>query len=168
MPRHYRTQRATLLAVGEGHSEEAFLKYLRSLYCSGGNGVSVTVRNAYGKGPHNVIEHALRHTMAAAYDRQLCLLDTDIVWPTALIKRAKQKRIILIGANPCLEGMLLDILGNTTPDTSIECKRLLRTITNADMTESSDYDREFTKQVLERSRQRIRALDDLISSFETP
>ena len=52
--------RKTLLIVGEGDSEEAFLKHLRDLYCSGGAGLTVTVRNAHGKGPENVIDHAAK------------------------------------------------------------------------------------------------------------
>lgn len=56
-----RPQRATLLAVGEGDSEVCFLKYLRSLYCANSAGVSVTVMNAHGKGPGNVINTAVGH-----------------------------------------------------------------------------------------------------------
>jgi len=52
--------RKTLLIVGEGDSEEAFLKHLRELYCSDGAGVAVTVRNAHGKGPEHVINHAAK------------------------------------------------------------------------------------------------------------
>lgn len=51
MARKQHQVRKTLLIVGEGDSEEAFLKHLRELYCSGGAGVAVTVRNAHGKGP---------------------------------------------------------------------------------------------------------------------
>mgnify|MGYP001473509280 CR=1 FL=1 len=36
MARKQHQVRKTLLVVGEGDSEEAFLKHLRDLYCSGG------------------------------------------------------------------------------------------------------------------------------------
>lgn len=49
--------RKTLLVVGEGDSEKAFLRHLRGLYCSGGAGVAATVSNAHGGGPDNVINH---------------------------------------------------------------------------------------------------------------
>ena len=74
------TQRKTLLAVGEGKSDAAFLKYLRTQFCAGGSGVSVTVRQANGKGPSNVISTAIGALRISSYDKKLCLLDTDIDW----------------------------------------------------------------------------------------
>lgn len=68
MVRKQHRVRKTLLIVGEGDSEEAFLKHLRDLYCSGGSGVAVTVRNAHGKGPENVIDHAARLARIYSYD----------------------------------------------------------------------------------------------------
>ena len=56
MARKRHPLRKTLLIVGEGDSEAAFLKHLRDLYCSGGAGVAVTVRNAHGKGPEVLTE----------------------------------------------------------------------------------------------------------------
>lgn len=53
-------QRKTLLVVGEGETEVAFLSYLKRVYCQGENTVKVTVRNAYGKGPEHVLDHAHR------------------------------------------------------------------------------------------------------------
>ena len=78
-----RTQRVTLLAVGEGDSEEAFLKYLRSLYCANHAGVNVTVRNAHGKGPGNVVSTAIGHMRNRAFDRALALLDVS-AWGSRL------------------------------------------------------------------------------------
>lgn len=161
-----RQQRQTLLAVGEGHSEAAFLKHLRSLYCASGVGLSVTVKNAYGKGPDNVIEHSLRLAATAAYDHRLCLLDTDIEWPAAMRNKAKRKKIFLIGSEPCLEGLLLDILGQSKHGTSTDCKRSLRSITKSEMTEPTDYKTLFIKQTLDQARKRISALDELIKMFE--
>ena len=80
MARKQHQVRKTLLIVGEGDSEEAFLKHLRELYCSGGSGVAVTVRNAHGKGPENVIDHAARQARIYSYDARAALLDTDIPW----------------------------------------------------------------------------------------
>gem|GEM_PF-2578925 len=40
----------TLLIVGEGRHEEAFLNHLKQLYVPRGCGLSVTIKNARGKG----------------------------------------------------------------------------------------------------------------------
>ena len=74
------SQRKTLLAIGEGKADAAFLKYLRSIYCSGGDGVNVSVRDACGKGPSNVIGTAIGALRISSYDKKLCLLDTDLEW----------------------------------------------------------------------------------------
>ena len=44
----------TLLIVGEGRHEEAFLNYLKQLYVPRGCGLSVTIKNARGKGALHV------------------------------------------------------------------------------------------------------------------
>lgn len=102
-----RQVRKTLLVVGEGDSEVAFLKHLRQLYCSGGAGVTVTVHNAHGLGPDNVIQTAIALNRMGGYDRVVALLDTDLPWPTVTQKAAKRARIELVGSTPCLEGLFV-------------------------------------------------------------
>ena len=159
-------QRKTLLAVGEGKSDAAFLRYLRGLYCSGRQGVSVTVRNASGKGPTNVIGTAIGALRIASFDHKLCLLDTDIIWSSKNISDAKHKNIQLIGATPCLEGLLMHILGKSVPVSSNECKRQLKTITGTNMYEADDYAGYFSYALLQQVRTSIAELDRLLRLFE--
>ena len=105
MARHTKphiAQRKTLLAVGEGKADAAFLKYLRGIYCSGRSGVKVTVRDASGKGPSNVIGTAIGALRISSYDKKLCLLDTDLEWTKENKSDAKRKKIELVGSTPCL------------------------------------------------------------------
>ena len=159
-------QRKTLLAVGEGKADAAFLKYLREIYCSSGKGVKVTVRNANGRGPGNVIGTAIGALRISTYDKKLCLLDTDLVWMSKNTKDAKRKKIQLIGSTPCLEGMLLLELGKTVPITSNDCKRLLMEITGRDMYNSEDYAANFPYDQLQYARTFIKELDKLLHLFE--
>lgn len=161
-----RHQRKTLLAVGEGKSDVAFLKYLRSLYCSGMKGVSLTVRNAFGKGPENVVETAISQAAIASYDNHICLMDTDIAWSPKILNKAKRKNIDLIGSTPCLEGLLLTILSKQVPYGSTPCKQQLKAITTKDMFEPEDYAAFFSQAVLENSRIRIPELDRLLCKLE--
>ena len=166
MARHIRIQRKTLLAVGEGKSETAFLKHLISLYCSGGEGVKVTVRNAHGRGPGNVISTAIGAGNSASYDKKVCLLDTDIQWTAEDIKNAKRYKIELVGSTPCLEGLLLKVLCKQVPFNSAQCKQQLFKITGKAMVEASDYLDFFSKTVLHSARANVPELDKLIKLYE--
>lgn len=162
-----RHQRTTLLAVGEGDSEEAFLKYLRSLYCADHAGVSVTVRNAHGKGPGNVVNSALGHLRNRAFDRALALLDTDLEWTPKDRDAARKAGLRLIGSTPCLEGFLLQILELPVPANSAQCKRAIAQALRADLTEISSYAPHFPKALLERARrQHLPELNVLLALFE--
>lgn len=95
----------TLLLVGEGHAEKAFLSHLKSLFSNGSFKVSIVT--AGGKGPEHVMSHAISCKRCDGYDFVIVLLDTDIVWPKANIKKALSAGINLVGSEPCLEGLLL-------------------------------------------------------------
>ena len=160
------SQRKTLLAIGEGKADAAFLKYLRSIYCSGGDGVNVSVRDACGKGPSNVIGTAIGALRISSYDQKLCLLDTDLVWTEQNKSDAKRKKIELVGSTPCLEGLLLQILGRAVPASSPDCKQQLKIITGKDMFEPDDYSANFGYAVLQNQRAQIPELDKLLRLFE--
>lgn len=160
------SQRKTLLAVGEGKADATFLKYLRSIYCSGGGGVNVSVRDASGKGPSNVIGTAIGALRISSYDKKLCLLDTDLVWTKQNKKDAKRKKIELVGSTPCLEGLLLKILGRTVPASSLDCKQQLKIITRKDMIDIDDHAANFGYDVLQNQRALIPELEKLLRLFE--
>ena len=166
MSRKTHRVRQTLLVVGEGDCEEAFLKHLRTLYCSGGVGVAVTICNAHGKGPENVIEHTARKARIYSYDQRLAFLDTDIAWTDKLKKDARKSKIEMIGSTPCLEGMLLSILERHSPEHSPNCKKALQQLLGVDLTERLHYVQPFPIAVLEAARQRISELHRLLLYFE--
>jgi hypothetical protein len=166
MPRKQHQVRKTLLIVGEGDSEEAFLKHLRDLYCSGGAGVAVTVRNAHGKGPENVIDHAARQARIYSYDAQAALLDTDIPWTDKLKKEARKANIDMIGSKPCLEGLLLSILRKRPAEQCAGCKKAIQQLIGVDLTERQAYAKYFSKGVLDVARLKVVELDLLLKAFE--
>lgn len=161
-----RQVRRTLLIVGEGDSEVAFLKHVRQLYCSDGYGVSATVRNAHGKGPENVVNCVIRQSANYKLDAKSALLDTDILWTDQLRSKARKAKIDLIGSRPCFEGFLLSILDERPAQTSMECKKAIQRLLNADLTASRTYEKHFPKSVLELARQRVLELNQLLRTFE--
>ncbi len=166
MPQKKHQVRPTLLAVGEGDSEDAFLKHLRSLYCSGGAGVAATVRNAHGKGPENVVDFAARQARAYSFDKVVTLVDTDIPWTDKLVKAARKGKIEMVGSRPCLEGLLLSILRRQPPEQSAACKKTISQMLAVDLTEGASYLAHFPKPILDEARIRLPELDSLIKCFE--
>jgi hypothetical protein len=162
-----RRVRRTLLVVGEGQTETAFLGFLRSLYCADNDGVGVTIRNAKGRGPSNVIGYAVKIGKRNDFDRCVALLDTDIPWKAEDERMAKRYAIRLIGSNPCVEGLFLSILGERVPEASSDCKKAIRgKYRGLDLTRKESYAELFDKGRLEAARGRIDALDELLRSFE--
>jgi len=166
MAQKKRSTRPTLLAVGEGDSEEAFLKYLRRLYCSNYEGVSVTVVNAHGKGPGNVVSTAVGQLRNKDFDKALALLDTDLPWSPKDREAARRAKTVLIGSTPCLEGLLLKILGQAIPELSAQCKKRIATLVEGELTETDSYTAVFPKHVLDAAREKITELDVLLTLYE--
>jgi hypothetical protein len=158
--------RKTLLIVGEGDSEVAFLKHLRDLYCARGAGVTTTVKNAHGKGPDHVIDHTVRQAKIYNYDVQVALLDTDIPWTDKLKKVARKAKIEMIGSTPCFEGLLLSILGKRPAMQSATCKKTIQQLLDIDLTERHGYGKYFAREVLDSARASLTELDRLLKFFE--
>ena len=85
--------RKTLLIVGEGYDEVAFLNHLKQFPGVCGQGVEITIRNARGKGAAGVVDCAIKLQANVAYDRVAVLLDTDTDWTAKVEKLARQKKI---------------------------------------------------------------------------
>lgn len=159
-----RVVKRTLLVVGEGEAEKAFLQHMKSLF--GVGDPKVAIKSAGGKGPKNVITEAMSTKDASGYDSAAALLDTDLAWPNALVKKAQGKKIQLIGSSPCLEGLLLDVLGikRPTPNTSVECKKKFHQILKGKETEKDSYVELFPKEVLNSCK--INQIETLIKLIE--
>lgn len=157
-----RAARHTILLVGEGATDSAFLKHIKSLYISRGCGVNAKVHNARGKGPDHVVDQAIKQRQNAAYDRVVALLDADLEMSTAARKRARSKRIQIIKAEPCLEGLLLKILGEYVPAISVQCKAQMGHILPARLTAPEDYQANFPKDLLEERREDVPELGRLL------
>jgi hypothetical protein len=60
----------------------------------------------------------------ADFTRRVALLDTDLEWASAVKERAKSKRIGMLSSEPCLEGLLLQVLEEMpVPPRSGGCKK---------------------------------------------
>ncbi|MEI8172085.1 MAG: hypothetical protein WCH07_01225 [Deltaproteobacteria bacterium] len=60
----------TMLAVGEGETERAFLQFLKSLYNKRDDGISIKVNYAGGGDPECVIDHAVKSLISLDKKKQ--------------------------------------------------------------------------------------------------
>ena len=162
-----RSQLITVLLVGEGHAEEAWLRHLKALYVARGNGVAVTIKNARGKGAQHVIDYAIGQTRNAAYDYKLALLDADTDWTEKVRKKARQADIDVIACMPCLEALLLQTCGaQVRPGlTSAQLKHQFQARFGAPADEPRVYAEHFQQDVLARARTTMTELHRLLRVF---
>jgi hypothetical protein len=155
----------TLLLVGEGETEVAFLTHVKRIYAPRGCGLAVKVLSARGKGPENVVETVVRHSAFRGYDTRAALLDTDIAWTPDVLRRAASKRITLIGSDPCLEGLLLTVLGQPAPRRSSDCKRAFSSVFRGNPLRAGDYSVQLGRAALDAARSRVGPLGSLLALF---
>lgn len=157
----------TLILIGEGETEGAFLSHLKALYDSRRSGIQVKVDWTYGGSPTDIIRDAIKLKQGVAYDRAVLILDTDLKWSAEDQRLADGANLILVGSKPCIEGMLLKIL---YPEKQWEtwatrdCKREFHgSCLNEDhKLDPERYAKVFTKEVIEKARVQIKELDAII------
>ena len=143
-------KKTTLIIVAEGAHDKAFLDHMKSVYDHRDSGQKVTINSADGGSPHDVIKTAIKKTSHAAYDQKYIFMDSDVAIKQQDLSLAKKNNIIVLLSEPlCLEGMLLDILGQRIPETSELCKRSLHPQLAGQPTEAKSYTVLFPQSILD-------------------
>lgn len=155
----------TLLIVGEGRSEEAFLHHVRQFCAPQGCGLKVTIKNAKGKGAKHVVEWTARQAAIGDFDLVATLLDTDTDWTPAVAKFAKQKKIRVLASDPCLEAMLLRVLKQSGIGDTKALKYRFAPYVSGDSTQRGNYATHFHADCLEEARGREPTIDGLLRLF---
>lgn len=152
----------TLLIVGEGADEVAFLCHVKQLYVSRGCGLSVKIKNAQGKGAKHVIEWTSRQIANVAYDAVAALLDTDTDWSPDVAKLAKKKKIQVLTSEPCFEALMLRVLEINPNGDAHALKRQFAPFVNNDATQSQNYATHFDSACLQTRRRHELTIDALL------
>ncbi len=170
-----RQTKKTILFVGEGPTEKAFLQYIKELHITRDMNVVVKVECGAGGSPESVVERAVRLKGSRAYDACFVLIDQDRPYApdTVLARRAKKKPPVnILLSTPCIEGLLLTILDHQgfsqNTATSDDCKRMLRDhYMPADkMTDKRSYVRLFSKERLNDRRACVAELGKILNAME--
>ena len=162
-----RPQKQTLLLVGEGYDEEAFLKYLKSQFVGRDAGLEVKIKTAKGKGAKHVIEWTIRQAKQADYDKVAALLDTDTDWTLAVQNKAKVENIIVLTSDPCFEAMLLRLIGVTPEIDTKKLKKQFEPYVNGVSTMPENYAINFNSDALKNKRHKEKTIDELLKLLKT-
>lgn len=147
-----KVQLATLIVVGEGPCDKAFLVYMKSLYDVKETGQKVKLDAADGGSPEIMLKDMDRKYKHADYDKRVLFIDSDVEVTQEILARAKRLGIEIVQSKPlCLEGMLLDVLGFKIPKTSQGCKELLHPKLKGRATMANSYQELFAKDVLDKT-----------------
>lgn len=146
-----RPVRKTLIIVGEGITDCAFLKHMQRLYDNNQNW-KITIKAGDGGSPKNVI-HAASKRRDISYDEKWVLIDSDIKLTEKDKKFAQICKVQIIQSIPlCIEGVLLEVLGKKIPTTSKECKKKLEPLLSGKPVSPNSYETQFPKNVLDNSQ----------------
>ncbi len=155
----------TVLIVGEGRHEEAFLNHLKRLYVSRECGLSVTIKNARGKGAWHVINWTARQMANAAYDEAAALLYTDADWNENTSTLARAKKIQVLKSEPCFEAMMLRLLRQPTVGDAHALKKQFAAFVKNDATQREHYATCFDKESLQEGKHREPTIAALLKLF---
>ncbi|MGZ8190279.1 MAG: hypothetical protein ACXWTS_03515 [Methylococcaceae bacterium] len=161
-----KAQKRTVLIVGEGADEQAFLNYLKGHKLGRGTGLSIKILNAKGKGAKRVIEWTIRQAAVAGYDQVAALFDTDTDWTPAVGKLAKKHKILLLKSEPCFEAMMLRLLGVIPDVNSKNLKAQFSPYVNGDATCSENYGLHFNPQQLAGKQHLEPTITTLLALFK--
>jgi hypothetical protein len=160
--------RQTVLIVGEGDAEVAFIRHLKSLYIARGDGIAVTIKNARGKGALHVVGVAVRQSRNAAFDVKAALLDTDTDWNDRTQAVARKEKVQVVACSPCLEAMLLALHGDLAQGRSTaQTKQVFAAKFDAQAHDANVYARYFPFEFLEKARHAAPVLEQLLALLKS-
>ena len=167
--------KTTVLIVGEGPTEKAFLGHLRELYIIRDGNVAVKVECGTGGAPVSIVQKAIRLCGSRAYDKCYVLIDSHIPFNPDYKLSARMNRrprIEILKATPCIEGLLLAILEypnfSQASSSSDNCKRDFekRYLTAEKKTDKRSYSNKFPKTLLDSRRSNIPELNLILQAMQ--
>ncbi|MBE0462298.1 MAG: hypothetical protein ACTIDY_02525 [Halomonadaceae bacterium] len=149
-PQHQASQ-TTLLVVGEGPDDQAFIKHMYG-QLRASQAIRPKIEKQSGGSPGNIIDNAARKYAHQDFDQRFIVLDSDVAISQQERDKARKQGFRLILWSPtCLEGALLEVLGERVNDheTAQQLKARLHPQLAAHHTEPGAYAVLFSRPVLQ-------------------
>jgi hypothetical protein len=149
---HRQTSKTTLLIVGEGPDDQAFIKHMHQLFRADNTSTKPKIEKQSGGSPGNIITNAARKYSHQSFDQRFFVLDSDV--PISQQDRDKARKHgygIILWTPVCLEGALLDVIGEKVRenDAAASLKKRLHPLLDGPHTDSSAYKSLFPKEIIE-------------------
>lgn len=159
-------KQTTLIIVGEGEHDKAFLNHMKAIYDNRQTGQKVKIDFSSGGSPHDIIKASCKKVSHTQYDRKFILMDADVTIRQQDYDLAKEQGIEVLLSTPiCLEGMLLDVLTQPIPHTAKKCKQSLHPQLSGNPINPASYSPLFDKPVLDNtSKQTVARLRKLLAN----
>lgn len=157
-----RAVRETVLIVGGGYAEEAFLKHLKSLYTSKAAGRSLTVGNARGGRAVDVVAEAGRIGRRLPHKILVALFDAALDSKGSATKVAQKNKIVAVSCDPCLEAVLLRLHGDLTERDTAGHKGAFAHRFGSPAHDPAVYALHFPQELLNSTRASCQQLDELL------
>jgi hypothetical protein len=142
------------------------MHHLKALYLPRYCGTSVAIKAAAGKGAARVIAYTASICRRFEYDRVVSMVDTDTDWTDNAKAEARAAGIIVVECEPCLEAVLLHIVGRQGERTTAQHKRAFETVfgmqAHDDRMLRDVYPKQFDRAVLDGARSQVAALHSLL------
>lgn len=162
MKKPIRRTNNTILVAVEGYTDEAFLRHLKNLFCGRDSLVSLTIKNAKGKGPEGIVDAIKSAKRTGDYNLVGAVFDGDLSISRDVDNWLNAHKVYRFISTPSIEVTLLSARLIKPCRTTKECKDLLSRTLNGDSTEESFYAKHFSEQIIERGRMSASCLNDLI------
>ncbi len=94
-----RIQQTTLIIVGEGSHEKAFLTHMKVIYTLRNSGQKVSIVKGDGGSPYDVIKSTIKKSSHAAFDYKFILMDNDVPIKQQEYDLAKKQNIELFSVH---------------------------------------------------------------------
>lgn len=157
-----RAVRETVLIVGSGYAEEAFLKHLKGLYTSKAAGKSLTVGNARGGRAVDVVAEAGRISRRLPHQVLVALFDAALDSEGGATTAAQKRRIVAVRCDPCLEAVLLRLHGDDTERDCAGHKGAFAHRFGGPAHDPAVYALHFPQKLLNATRASCKQLDELL------
>lgn len=145
-------RKTTLLIVGEGPDDQAFIKHMNQELRADNSHIRPKIEKQSGGSPGNIITNAVRKYEHQSFDQRYLVLDSDIPISQQDHDKAKEHGYRIIQWSPvCLEGALLDVLGEkvSSNEPAASLKKRLHPLLDGHHTDSAAYQSRFPRVVLE-------------------
>ncbi|WP_456267690.1 RloB domain-containing protein [Kushneria sp. AK178] len=147
--------------VVEGYTEKAFFELLREYFSD--SRYKFNINNRKGGSPEAILEHAKEESKDC--EQTYMVIDSDKGNIRDIERESQRENINVILNEPCIERTFLNILGESAPESSQNCKKKFQRYINTEKVDKRIYRSHFTRELLLEKQRHNTTLKAMIAIF---